>query len=350
MAKQTSIFDNDFSEYFDLFQKQTDYSNKILENAKKIKQNIQELFRDVDFSMNDINTSMWIFDFDVILTQVSEQPEPNSLKLFTRQYTPVVKVYKNNSFVNTIIFNDETKYIHKHINELFVGESVSQEYFFDVAHQYFLLDFLYKQLQDGNFTNFFISKVKEFCTDYEEINNNIICVNCKLRGRKMPDKINPNLHSVISHINSLWKILTSKSKYSIIGNYKNYLNENELIRLLNDSKSRFISETISDYFQNDFLLLNNMEFMNNEKPYTKDWDNRIITPLLIEKKNEKKYLKDINGIKQNKDNIFLFQKIKPDGIFYKTEIYIPENDMSQDNFNKIVSLSMDLLKLKEREK
>ena len=347
--KQSNLFDNDYSEYFDLFQKQTEYSDKILEKAQKIKQNIQELYKDFNFSTQNIDSDFWVFDFDVILIQVSEQPEPNALKLFTRKYTPVVRVYKDNSCVATITFNDETKYIHKHINELFVGESVSQEYFFDVAQQYFLLDFVYKQLKNENFRDDFVSKIKESCEGYKKTNNNVICVNCKLRGRKMPDKINPNLHSVISHINSLWHMLSSQLAFCIIGNYKNYLNEDELIKLLNDNKSRLISETISDYFQNDFLLLNNMEFMNNEKPYTREWNDCIFAPSLIEKKNNKYCLKTIDDIKQNKDDIFLFQKIKPDGIFYKTEIYIPEENMTQNYFIKIVSLSTELLKSKQRE-
>lgn len=348
MDKQSNLFDN-FSEYFDLFQKQTDYSNKILENAKKIKQDIQELYKDINFPKEDFDSDVWVFDFDVTLNQVSEQPEPDTLKLFTRQYTPTVKLYRNTSFVCTISFVEEVKYIHKHINELFVGESVSQEYFFDVAQQYFLLNFVYSQLNNGLFTDTFILKVKGCCDDYEQTNTNIICVNCKLRGRKMPDKISPNLHSTISHINTLWRILASKSTFSIIGNYKNYLNEDELIRQLNGNGSKFISGTISNYFQNDFLLLNNMEFMNNEEPYTSEWADRIFAPSLLAEKKGKYYLKDIDDIKQNKDKIFLYQKIKEDGMFYKTEIYIPENDFTQGNFNKIISLSMELLKLKQQE-
>jgi hypothetical protein len=348
MDKQNSLFDNEYSEYFDLFQKQTEYSSKILENAKKIKQSIQEIYKDINFLTQEIDADAWIFDFDVILTQVSEQPEPNALKLFTRQYTPVVKVYKNNSLASTIIFDTETKYIHKHINELFVGESVSQEYFFDVAQQYFLLDFVYRQIKNENFTKTFVSKVKESCNDYEPTNKNIICVNCKLQGRNMPDKINPNIHSVISHINTRWSILSKQTTFSIIGNYKNYLNEDELIKQLNDKESEFISETISDYFQNDCLLLNNMEFLN-EKPYTTDWNDRIFAPILLEKKEDKYCLKNIDSIKKINKQIFLFQKIKPDGMFYKTEIYIPDKDMTQDNFIKIVSLSMQLLKFKQQE-
>lgn len=349
MEKQKELFDNKDFEYFDLFQHQTEYSNKILESAKKIKQNIQEIYEDFKNPKQDIDDDTWVFDFDVNLTQVSEQPEPDALKLFTRQYTPVVKVYQKDRFKCRIEFSDDTKYIHKHINELYVGESVSQEYFFDVAQQYFLLDFLYRQIKEEKLTDEFISKVKENCYEYEPDKHAVICVNCKLRGRNMPDRINPNLHSVISHINTLWHNLFKQTAFSIISNYKNYLNEDELIKQLNDKKSKFIPEAISDYFQNDFLLLNNMEFMNNEKPYTTDWNDCIFAPFLIEKKEGKYCLKDIDSIKKQSKQIFLFQKIQRDGMFYKTEIYIPDKYMKLDYFDKIISLSMKLLELKPQE-
>jgi hypothetical protein len=90
MEKRNDLFDNDYSEYFDLFQQQTDYSSKILEEAKRIKQSIRKIYEDIDFLDHKIDPNAWAFDFDIILTQVSEQPEPDALKLFTRQYTPVV--------------------------------------------------------------------------------------------------------------------------------------------------------------------------------------------------------------------------------------------------------------------
>ena len=133
-----------------------------------------------------------------------------------------------------------------------------------------------------------------------------------------------------------------------MGNYKNYLNENEFIIQLNDEDTGLISERILKYFQNDFQLLNNMEFMS-EKPYTVDWNDRIFAPILIEKNSDNYNLKNIDFIKSNKDQIFLFQKTKDDGLFYKSELFIPEKDMTQENFERIVSLSMKLLKSKERE-
>jgi hypothetical protein len=231
---------------------------------------------------------------------------------------------------------------------LFVGENVSQEYFFDVAQQYFLLDFVYKLLRNGMFSLDLVSKIKESCNEYDEKQETIICVNCKLRGRNMPEKINPNLHSVISHINTLWHNLSKQSNFTIIGNYKNYLNENELIKLLNNEEHKFVSETISDYFQNDCLLLNNIEFLY-ENPYTIDWNSRIFSPLLLKNEDDKYCLIDKNELEELNKQIFLFQKIKPDGMFYKTEIYIPSKTITEEYFNKIISLSMSLLSLKQQE-
>lgn len=341
MENPNNIFD-----YFKLFQEQNQYSEKLLGDAKKIKQSIQEIYENVILLENQEDNDFWILDFDINLTQVSEKPEPDALKLFTRQYTPIVNIYKNNApQCEPIKFTDETKYIHKHINELFVGDSISQEYFFDIAQQYFLLDFVYRQIKNEKFTTSFVSKIKEFCNDYEETKQTVICVNCKLRGRKMPDKINPNLHSAISHINTLWGNLAEQSSFIIIGNYINYLNEDELIIQLNKNNLISIPGKISDFFQNDFLLLNNMEFMN-EKPYTIKWNNIIIPPSLLKKDGEKYHIKDIFEIIKTNEQIFLFQKIKPDGKFYKTEIHIPNKDISQDYFNKIITMSMKLLKLK----
>ncbi len=353
MGKQIDLYDEkDYSDYFELFQKQTDFSDNILEKAEKIKDNIQEIYKNVSFQTADSDFKAWVFDFDVILKQASEHPEPSASKLFTRKYTPIVNVYKNGSIIATKTFKDEAKFIHKYINELFVGDSISQEYFFDLAQQYFLLDFLYNQMENGTFSTDFFSKINESIKIDEGIHKDdliVISVNCKLRGRNMPKDIHPNLKSVISHIKTLWESLSSRqTSYCIMGNYKNYLNENEFIIQLNDEDTGLISERILKYFQNDFQLLNNMEFMS-EKPYTVDWNDRIFAPILIEKNSDNYNLKNIDFIKSNKDQIFLFQKTKDDGLFYKSELFIPEKDMTQENFERIVSLSMKLLKSKERE-
>jgi len=367
MATQINLFDN-YSKYFELFQEQNDYSKTVLEKAKQIKESIQEVYKNVVFNESSNNhEDVWVLDFDAVITQVSEQPSRDSLKLFTRQYTPIVRIYKNGSLVGKLNYevafketdketgveikkskNPEVKYIHKYINELFIGDNISQEYFFDVAQQYFLLDFVYKQIKNEESVNKFVQKIKKLSDNYEREQQTIICVNCKLRGRNMPDNINPNLYSAISHINTLWDNLSKQQNYIIIGNYINYLTENELIKQLNNNESPLVSETISDYFQNDFLLLNNMEFMN-EKPYTNKWDNRIFAPLLLEKQTDKYCLKNIDYIKGVNNQIFLFQKTKPDEKFYKTEIYVPHSLFTHDIFTKSISLSMDSLKLKLQE-
>jgi hypothetical protein len=350
MNIQTDIFE-DYSSHFDLFQKQNDYSEKLLENAKKVKKNIQDVYNNIDFTPKEINQNdFWYFDFDVELKQVSEQPEPGTLKLFTRQYTPVVRVYHNEIQGQRLEFdNKETKYIHKHINELFIGDSISQEYFFDMANQYFLLDFVYNQIKNEDSIIAFEQTVKKTYNDYDKSKKSIICLNCKLQGRILPLKINPNIKSAIDHINTLWNNLSKQSKFILISNYLNYSNENELIILLNENN--IISEPVRDYFQNDFLLLNNMEFMN-EKPYTMDWNNLIFSPLLLDKKDDKYCLKDIDSIHKMEDcnkKIFFFQKIKDDGMFYKSEIFIPIEDMRKITFLNVISMSHDLLNKKQQE-
>lgn len=338
---------NNHSNDFDLFQEQNDYSNKILEEAKILKKGIQEFYSVIEFKKTEIKDS-WLFDFDVNINQVAEQIEPGSIKLFTRQYTPIMRVYQNSEYKGNIEFDkSETKIINKYINELFVGESVSQEEFFDIAKQYFLLDFTYRQLNDEN-SDIFVQRVKTQFSEYNKSESTIISVNCKLRGRYNLKTANPNLHSAICHINRLWDNLSSQSKFIIIGNYRNYSRENELISQLNNQNLGIFTETISNYFQNDFLLLNNMEFMD-ENPYTWEWNEFIFSPLLLEKKEGKYYLKkDVSTHEINKE-IFLFQKIIPDGIFYKTEIYIPKKDVNQVDFIQIILLSQELLKLKHRE-
>ena len=345
MAQQAELF-NDNSEFFSLFQKQNKYSEGILEKAKQIKQDIQKIYNNETLSSDSHvgGNDTWVFDFDVSLTQVSEQSKPDDLKLFTRRYTPFLNVYKNNILQKTIEFNEDTRFIHKHINELFVGVNVSQEYFFDVARQSFLLDFVDKQIENERIIDDCVTKVVEFCPDYGEAQQTIICINCKLRGREVPNmKVSPDFLSAINQINKVWKKLSEQSGFIVIGNYSYFLYEDEFISQLNGSK--FISETISNYFPNDFLLLNNMEFIY-EKSDTRGWSEQIFSPLLLEKIDEHYKLKDIEKIKELKKEIFLFQKIKLDGEFHKTDIYIPDKYMNQDNFNRVVSLSKELLRLK----
>lgn len=331
---------------FDLFQDQNDYSSKILADANKIKKEIQEYYK-ILYIGGGSNSDYWLFDFDVHIHQVAEQPEPNSLKLFTRQYVPVVRVYCNNEPKgNLIIDTSETKIINKYINELFVGDSVSQEYFFDIAKQYFLLDFVYKLivLDSANF----VSKINKEFSEYNNSDNTVIHVNCKLRGRDISSRVNPNLYSAICHINKIWDNLYLESKFVIVGSYRNYSRENELIMQLSEIKLDSGSNSIANYFQNDFLLLNNMEFMD-EDHYTREWNDIILSPLLIEKKNDSLGLKDsVTGLDLYK-NIFLYQKIKEDSIFYKTEIVLPLNKRNNSALEQAILLSKEILKLKQIE-
>lgn len=332
---------------FDLFQEQNDYTNKILEEAEILKKSIQEFYSVIEFEKTEIKDS-WLLDFDVNINQVAEQIEPGNIKLFTRQYTPIMRVYQNSELKANIEFEkSETKIINKYINELFVGDSVSQEDFFDIAKQYFLLDFTYRQLKDEN-SDIFVQRIQKQFNEYNHSEKTIVSVNCKLRGRNNSNTSNPNLFSAICHINKLWDNLSSQSKFIIIGNYRNYSRENELITQLNNKELGLFTKTISNYFQNDFLLLNNMEFMD-ENPYTLKWNEFIFSPLLLDKKEGKYYLKNYDSIHKINNEIFFFQKIIPDGIFYKTEIYIPQKSVNQVNFIQIILLSQELLKLKQRE-
>lgn len=348
---------NSTSNWFDLFQNQTDHSNRILDTAKRIKTAIQEYYKNNEESFADDLSDFWVVDIDAQIDRAAEQNQPNGLKLFTRQYTPIIRVYKSDDVMENrssllpcqptyngmvldgspLKLNRSVKFIHKHTNAMFVGNSISQECFFDVAKQFFLLDFLYKHIK-------YLSRL---LTRFYKMNNGktiVIHVNCKLRGCNSEvinerGTMTSGFRYAINYINTIWGNISKQADFIIIGSYDGYLNENELIAQLNDVDPNIVTEIISDYFQNDFLLLNNMEFIN-DPPYTSDWSDLIFPPKFTNKLNPN----------ESPLNLFFFQKYKPDGKFYKTELYLPKHLLkNRDILNKTIRLSSALLKEKNRE-
>lgn len=313
----------------DLFQKLDDYKD-VFEKAQISKENIQKKYTEIsikEFSSSDID-KFCIFDFDITVTQLSEQPEPNSPKLFIRKYVPTLKII--NEEPNPEIINFTEKVVPKWINEIYVGNSISQDYFHEIAKQYLLLETIDNFIKNNEYSQYINGKI------------GIIHMNGKLLGRAKSAQTNPYITATINNINNIFNRLVSQSNFILIGSYLNYIFENTLILQLDESTEFNNQDKISNFFQNDFLLLNNMEFMM-EKPYTLGWPSPLYPPFILDMDNKKIDMSKIS-------KFFFFQKIKDDGVFYKTEVYMPNNLLNEKLLENVISISTEFLKQNKTQK
>lgn len=332
----------------ELFQEPEDYK-EVFENAKRAKEFIQNKYSKFndDEMVNITPDKFWIFDFGISITQLSEKPEPDSPKLFIRKYTPTLDIYATGDYSNPIYRKKFTeKVVPKFINEIYVGNSISQDFFYEIAKQYLLLETVDNFLKEQELVELVNRWTNDLSQRFTVNTQAIIHINSKMFGRVKPTPTNPYITATINKINNISNRLKNRTDNIFIGNYLNYIFENELILDL-DKNSTFRNDgKISNYFQNDFLLLNNMEFLT-ELHNTKNWHQFIIPPSFLKINTKSLALKQINDMP---DFLFFFQRIQDDGMFYRTELYIPKKYMNDTILKETISISMTFLKQNNTQK
>jgi len=341
----------EYYKQLELFQNIEDYQSEF-ETARKVKSCIQNAYSTIKFDKeidgtDNIAHQYYILNFKVRVTQLSNKPEPNSPKLFMRKYTPILEIYDSLA-IGKLIYKESfiEKTIPKWINEIYVGSIISQELFYELSKQYILLETIVKYFD----SDYSIDKVNKQLTGKEgdiQLNsgaNLIVNICSKLFSRIKVNPTNPYITSAINKINNLSNKLLSQKTTIILSEYLNYRFEFDLISDIDKNSSINRKENIGTFYQNDFLLLNNMEFLS-DKPYTQDWNPYIIFPtkfLNIVGNNAKNI--DYNKIQQI---LFIYQKVKLDGLFFRNEFYIPDKFNLKDYFWDMIIISRELLKNNE---
>lgn len=335
----------------ELFQDIEDYQNEF-ETAREVKsciQNVYSTFK-IDKEIDDVTKIInhyYILNFKVKVTQLSNKPEPNSPKLFMRKYTPILEIYDSKA-IGKLIYKETfiEKTIPKWINEIYVGSIISQELFYELSKQYILLETIVKYFNNDYSINEVNNQLIEKKKDIQLNSDATLIVNIcsKLFNRNKANPTNPYITSAINKINNLSNKLMSQSTIIIISEYLNYRFESDLISDIDKTSTIKRKENIGTFYQNDFLLLNNMEFLS-DKPYTQDWNPYIIFPT--------KFLKIVKNSAENidyekiKQILFIYQKVKLDGLFFRNEFYIPSGFNLKDYFWDIIVISRELLKNNE---
>jgi hypothetical protein len=342
---------NLFVNSFEIFQEKDAECNSIIQEAEKIKKDIQNIYKDIIIDASEYNHdfSINILDYDVKIDKFTDKEvgyNPLTPRLYTCIYNPSFYLYKyfftkeNPSTIKerekidlSNEFEPETKNVIKnYVYDSFIGNLISKEYFENLAKQNFLLNIIRKQ--HTNNEDFFNKYTK-----HDENNVNIIFIHSKLQDFNFKtDSTVYHLKNAILEIKNANSFLHGKD-FVVVGHFKNYQNENTLIKQLSESEN-YRWDKLKDYYPNDYIFLNNAEYLD-DKINTNDWvHSNLFPPSIIDFKNC--CLKRI----ETEEDIFYYSKIKDDGIFYKTEIFLPKSMRKTEYFQMLVNLFNIHIKLK----
>ena len=319
---------NNFKQ-LELFQDSENY-NQDFDNAKTAKEYLKKIYSNFEIEDKSNIRNFQVLNFRVDIDQLIKRNEPDTPKLFLRRYKPVLEIYSVDNLITPIkTLNLQEKTIPPFINEIYTGTDFPQDLFYELSKQYILLETV----------NDYISE------NYDLLNSNksiLIYISSKIFNLTKPKYSNPHMDSAINKINNISDKLKKLNNVLFIGVFFNYKYEDNLIfDLTNDAKINIPNDIqLKDYFHNDFLFLNNAEFIS-EKTNTNGWKDIIFSPNFLNNDSRKLILNS-----ELPNEFYYYQKLKLDGIFYKIEIYKNNLDF---NF-KTITIIKELIERNERNK
>lgn len=336
----------------ELFQVPTPYEKDVFKHAYQLKVAAQDYYNNVNFSPMPISDAFKlqqnkyaILFFDVEIEQIRDSEltvEPSTPKMFIWQFTPTIKLI-NSGVTHTIHdkFDESnafirTKIIPKWINELFTTNSFTHGEFLQFTKQYFTLELIQNTLNNDKYA-------EEIQKLVESGKNIIIYFGSKFFADN--DRFTTSLLEldILNKIKNFYYRLRSlqKPNWYFVSSYNDFINESDLLSDLDMQFGYDGSKEFSHYvksFQNDYLFLNNAEFVY-QKGNTEKWDtDMIIAPSLIDSTvgiNNDKLISNTSRA------YYCYCKQGSGEIFYRNEILFPSIP-SPNEFIELISIAQVL--------
>lgn len=343
----------------ELFQSPGEHESWIFEQAKQAKKVVQDLYNKLDLNFpnakNVIEKSCATLQLEITIDLVSDSDvnrEPSSPRAFIWQFIPAFKLKKGDEEIQISAnyqYMNESKVIKAWFNTLYTAKNFSQSEFLTIASQYFTLELLSTTLSDDKFINEIETKIGR--------RDLIIYFDYKLFPPNIIKPVDFMKDDIIKKVNNFYKKLLQlqKNNWYYIGIYEYFLDQNIFLTELDNNKKvmerrksgsskKMEHKTFNEIFQNDFLFLNNIAFINKEHN-THGWDsNYIISPEFfgddfnkIDK--GKLYNQTDNGEKRE---IYLYIKKRPDSNFFRADILIPNEKLTSEKFKALIAITHEI--------
>ncbi len=343
----------DYSQ-LELFQELNDYENKIFERAKKLKLIVTNAYSKIKLAelKDDIQQNYAVLNVTVKIQHIREgdpESQPNSPKMFIWQFAPTISLLVNEQqtlvvAANNSLKNTSAKIIPQWINSLFTTDSFSKGMFKQLAKQCYILNLLIDVFSDE----------QVFATIVEKIGDKDLLINMdsKIFARIRNEPTSMFERDVINKVKNLFFKLKGfqKENWFMVGHYEDFVDDSDLLGSLdqNDYIKKEIDNTVglqknghslTSLYQNDYLFLNNAEFVN-ETPNTDDWDCKyVMSPKIINSTFEAIDDKKLNQVVGGQINeIFCYQKYGGEH-FIRKEIVFPKKNLSIEKFEEILNVS-----------
>jgi hypothetical protein len=306
--------------------------NLAFNNAKKLKSLAQEKLKDIDvnFQDSDDDSEYIIIQFRTNIIQIKESNSPDELRFFLRKIKSSFKLwtYKNgtvsyiNKFDEKIREKDIEKIIPNWANKIYTENRIPLELFLDICVQNFSFSFLFDLIQDG-FINQFVSENFEGKKVILFLSHKLI----PLTDMLPESSYLTNLENKTEKFYHKVKEIADNENWLLAGCFRDFTRETILLKEFNtilekeNEKSNF-----KTLFANDYLFLNNVEFLS-ERPFTGGtWHSNIIkSPINL---MAQKVLD--NG------NAYIYLREDRAAGFYRNEFYKKDLDINGYNLFSII--------------
>lgn len=309
---------------------------KAFSNAKALKSLSLNTLKKLDLYNDDISDykDCIIIQIKTNIFQIKESMVPDELRFFLRKIKSTVKIWRieNGAIIPDSSYNDflRTVEIEKIIpnwaNKIYTENKISLELFLDICIQNFSFSFL-SELIRNDFLN------QKILTDYT--GKEVIFY--------LPHKLYPITNSLpeSSYMANLenktlkfYEKIVEAAKlksWTLIGCFRDFTREADLIndfnKVLNKENEK---DNLKTLFANDYLYLNNVEFLS-EIPYTGgSWHSNIIKSPVVLK----------NKILPDKSALYIYTRENETAGFYRNEIFA--KGLDYDLYLKLSSLCYTL--------